>query len=118
MDSQSKQCGSCQKNLPLSEFYQIRSSDESNVRWEKDCKGCKRARRKHKSQEIHPPPTMQSAASVPSVRIRDDGEVIYKEYVYPNGEILQLTREEFDRVVEVFRMLDEQDRRINGPPTP
>lgn len=111
-----KQCGSCQKFLPLSEFYQIKSSDELNVRWEKDCKGCKRSKRKIKSQEVLSPPTNQAEIPTPAVRIRDDGAIIYREYLYPNGEILQLTKEEFDRVVDVFRMLDEQDRKINGPP--
>ena len=36
-------------------------------------------------------------------------EEVYQEYVYPGGEVLKLTREEFDRVVDVFRMLVEQD---------
>ena len=114
MDNPTKQCEVCQKALPLSDFYQIKSSGESNVRWEKICKNCKRIRRKHKAQPA--PPTKRSENSAPSMRIRDDGEIIYKEYVYPNGEVLQLTKEEFDRVVDVFRMLDKQDRKINGPP--
>lgn len=37
---------------------------------------------------------------------------IYKRYVYPNGEVLELTKPEFDHVVELFRMLDEQDRKL------
>src|SRR5258708_33136205 len=36
-------------------------------------------------------------------------EPIFKRYVYPNGELLELTRSEFDRVVDVFRMLHQQD---------
>jgi len=36
----------------------------------------------------------------------------YKEYVYPNGEVLKLTKEEFDNVVDVFRMLLDQDTRL------
>lgn len=29
----------------------------------------------------------------------------YKEYTYDDGKVLRLTREDFDRVVEVFQML-------------
>lgn len=39
-------------------------------------------------------------------------EPIYKRYVYSNGDVLELTKSEFDRVVELFRMLDEQDRKL------
>ena len=39
-------------------------------------------------------------------------EPIFKRYVYPNGEVLELTKSEFDRVVDLFRMLDEQDRKL------
>lgn len=114
MEYPTKQCEGCQKILPISDFYQIKSSVESNVRWEKICKDCKRARRKHRAEQI---PTLKgSENSATTVRIRDDGEIIYREYVYPNGEVLQITKEEFDRVVDLFRMLDEQDRKINGPP--
>lgn len=42
----------------------------------------------------------------------DCEEPVYKRYKYPNGEILELTKLEFDRVVDLFRMLDEQDRKI------
>jgi hypothetical protein len=40
-------------------------------------------------------------------------EPFFKEYKLPNGEILQLTKEEFYRVVDVFRMLWEEDKRKN-----
>jgi hypothetical protein len=116
VDKQSKQCGSCQTTKPLAAFYQIKSSDEFNIRWEKLCKDCKRTRRKNKPQQAPSPPTVPFDGHSSSNRIRDDGEIIYKEYVYPNGETLQLTKEEFDRVVDLFRMLDKQDRKINGPP--
>jgi hypothetical protein len=39
-------------------------------------------------------------------------EPIYKRYVYPNGETLELTKSEFDRVVDLFRILNEQDRKL------
>src|ERR1700733_1598270 len=32
----------------------------------------------------------------------DDG-AIYKEFTYPNGDVLRLTKTEFQRVVSVFR---------------
>jgi hypothetical protein len=46
-------------------------------------------------------PVIQTEAKN-QVRYREDGEIIYKEYKYPNGEILQLTKEEFDRVVDIL----------------
>ena len=39
-------------------------------------------------------------------------EAIYKEYLYPNGEVLQLTKDEFDNVVEIFRILIRQDNKL------
>lgn len=39
-------------------------------------------------------------------------EPIFKRYTYPNGEALELTKSEFDRVVELFRVYDEQDRKL------
>jgi hypothetical protein len=45
----------------------------------------------------------------PSAESVDAGEEVYKEYVYPNGDVLKLTKAEFDQVVEVFKMLWKQD---------
>ncbi len=116
--AEAKQCADCKQQLPLSEFYKIKSSDESAARWEKVCKTCKKERRRKKVQKTDDPvlcrhpvePTKQEP------RYREDGELIFKEYRYPNGELLQITKEEFDRVVDLFRLLDEQDRKINRPP--
>ena len=36
---------------------------------------------------------------------------IYKEYEYPDGRILRLTKEEFDAIADVFIMLAEQHLR-------
>lgn len=118
MTTETKQCGGCGNQLPLSEFYRIRSSDESTERLEKICKRCKKGRRKTRGQQSQSVelPSNPPKNSKTEPRIRDDGEIIYREYVYPNGETLQLTKEEFDRVVDLFRMLDKQDRKINGPP--
>ncbi len=42
----------------------------------------------------------------------DTDEPIYKRYVHPEtGNILELTKPEFDRVVDVFRMLQGQDEK-------
>lgn len=123
MDSETKKCADCLKTVPLSDFYQIRGSGEERVRWEKICKGCKRQRRKSvngEPQKQNGPPVEEAEAPAKKkgeVRIREeDGQVIYKEYLYPNGETLQLTEEEFYRVVEVFRMLWEQDQKLNKTP--
>ncbi len=54
--------------------------------------------------------TSQSKAEISTGENVDNNEGdIYKTYKYPNGEDLKLTREEFDNVVDVFRMLLEQD---------
>jgi hypothetical protein len=45
----------------------------------------------------------------PSAESVDTAEEVYKEYVYPNGDVLKLTKAEFDNVVEVFKMLWKQD---------
>ncbi len=50
-------------------------------------------------------PSPNGAVSAP------DG-AIYKEYRYPNGEVLQLTKDEFDNVVEIFRILIRQDNKL------
>ncbi len=39
-------------------------------------------------------------------------EPIYKEYLYPNGEILRSTKSEFDKVVSVFERLLKQDEKM------
>ncbi len=41
-------------------------------------------------------------------------EPIFKRYTFPNGEVLELTKSEFDQVVDLFRRLDTQDRRLAG----
>ena len=42
-------------------------------------------------------------------------ELFYKQYKLPNGELLQLTKEAFARVVETIRLLQQQDEKINLP---
>jgi len=37
---------------------------------------------------------------------------VFKEYKLPNGETLKLTKEEFDRVVDIFRLLYKQSQRV------
>jgi uncharacterized protein YndB with AHSA1/START domain len=57
----------------------------------------------------------QNAWSLALTELRNKmtlSEPIFKRYEYPNGEVLELTKSEFDRVVEVFRMLDAQDQRL------
>jgi len=41
---------------------------------------------------------------------------IYKRYTYPDGRILELTKEEFDRVVDVMRELINAKRKREGKP--
>ncbi|MBT4762757.1 MAG: hypothetical protein HOO06_13750 [Bdellovibrionaceae bacterium] len=32
---------------------------------------------------------------------------IYKRYTYPNGEVLELSKDSFDKIVRVFKMLND-----------
>ena len=41
---------------------------------------------------------------------------IYKEYKYPDGRVLRLTKEEFLKVVDAFRMLLNAERKKEGKP--
>src|ERR1700727_1541644 len=45
------------------------------------------------------------AASKAGQKEEEDDEAIYKEFAYPNGDVLRLTKTEFQRVVSAFRML-------------
>ncbi|MEW6055038.1 MAG: hypothetical protein AB1540_00355 [Bdellovibrionota bacterium] len=50
----------------------------------------------------------------------DEDGTIYKKYIYPDGHILSLTKEEFDAVVEVFKILDSAQNKLSKksiPPT-
>ena len=40
------------------------------------------------------------------------GEGFFKEYVLPTGEVLRLTKDEFDRVLEVVRLLNRQSQKL------
>jgi hypothetical protein len=54
----------------------------------------------------------QVAPSVPEPKKVSDDGTIYKEFVYPNGKVLRLTKAEFDRVVDVFKMLIDQQTKL------
>lgn len=45
---------------------------------------------------------------------QDEKEPIYKEYKYPDGRVLRLTKEEFEKVCEVFLMLENTQREKEG----
>lgn len=42
----------------------------------------------------------------------DNSDAVYKEYAYPNGDVLRLTKAEFRNVVDVFKMLMEQETKL------
>lgn len=116
-------CRECNQLLPLDEFYQIKSKHELNVRYEKVCKVCKRNRKrlKYRAKQLSMaeatrhellPNAENLATTEPS-----NGEAFYKSYTYPDGSILNLTKDEFDSVVDVFRMLLKQDQKLRGQQT-
>jgi hypothetical protein len=41
---------------------------------------------------------------------------IYKKYKYPDGRVLELTKEEFEQVVDVMRVLINSKRKRTGHP--
>lgn len=54
----------------------------------------------------------QDAAGKNEEKDCEDSDAIYKEYVYPDGTRLQLTKAEFQRVADVFRMLLDQETKL------
>lgn len=54
----------------------------------------------------------QDAAGKNEEKDNEDTDAIYKEYVYPDGTRLQLTKSEFQRVADVFRMLLDQETKL------
>jgi hypothetical protein len=128
-----KKCSSCLRDLPLSQFYQFRVRETGKVRWEKFCRECKRRQRrsdyqsKPKVDDQAPTTSTFNSESQPSriqgkpaenatatPKVREDGQAVFKEYVLSDGEILQVTKEEFERVVDVYRLLAAQDSKMNG----
>jgi len=41
---------------------------------------------------------------------------VYKRYQYPDGRVVEFTKEEFDQVVDVFRILINSKRKREGKP--
>lgn len=54
----------------------------------------------------------RAAPSAPKPEEVPDDGTIYKEFVYPSGKVLRLTKTEFDRVVDVFKMLIDQQTKL------
>ncbi len=45
---------------------------------------------------------------------RGKNNFIYKSYDHLDGEVLEFTQGEFERIVELFKMLEKQNRKIKG----
>ncbi len=58
-----------------------------------------------------PPPSDPPAAAI-QPKAENSRHDVYKEYTLPDGQKLQLTKQEFDRVVELFQQLADQDARL------
>lgn len=125
-----KTCAICGVEKPLSGFYQ-----KTTTRFDPLCKDCRKnhERIKYKVEKkreelapfktnIFPEPTDTTDESIVSVdqkivtQREGDVEAIFKEYRYPDGRILRLTRSEFEEVAEVFKMLINQNRKNKGKP--
>jgi hypothetical protein len=130
-----KVCSECSRELAVSSFYSIRDSKSGETRLEKFCKDCKRGRRKSshrnssqkreqqraiegiegscKPQGERPvglPPTQKSIEPIASGVDQEHGFI--REYRASDGDVLRLNREEYDQIVDVFRMLFVQDMRM------
>ena len=118
MDSDLTQCTSCFRPFCLSDFYLIRAKGENQVRRERICKSCKRAKaRNYKQQHSGVTSRLKPALGVvsavdPSERV--DTDAAYKEYKLPDGRTLKLNREEFREIVDVFRVLINAKRKREG----
>jgi TubC N-terminal docking domain len=65
----------------------------------------------HFDSDEKPPSPQATEMPTSTPRIEEAPPAVYREYVLPDGEILQVTKEEFDNVVEIYRMLWQQDQR-------
>jgi hypothetical protein len=124
-----KTCAICGTEKPLSGFYQ-----KSSTRFDPLCKECRKnhERLKYKVEKKREELVPRNIVPVSAADLTDqsvDGsdqkivapkegetEPIFKEYRYPDGRLLKLTRSEFEEVAEVFRMLINQNRKNKGKP--
>ena len=112
---QLKACKQCGVAKPTSEFYA-----RAEGRWDPLCKACRLGERKNAYKGKHQvalsplvsmPPA--HAAVVPSNDSSATSESKYfKEYKYPDGRVLRLTKAQFYAVVDVFRALARQDENL------
>lgn len=60
------------------------------------------------------PGSLESEASAPvAAQAPPAASSMFKEYTLDNGEVVQLTRDEFDRVVDLFRQLHRQSQKLD-----
>ncbi len=63
--------------------------------------------------EVSRTATVETASTTPCPQSGDQGET-YKRYSMPDGSVLELTREEFDAVVDAFRQLAAADVKLGS----
>lgn len=56
--------------------------------------------------------TANNTAEIESDAV-EQPEIIYKEYHHQDGRVTRLTKQEFERLVDVFRMLDFWNKHTN-----
>jgi len=116
-----QKCSSCLRELLMSEFYKKRDKYETVCR---ECKvKQKRERRKRKrdhakavaeTQALLEAGTSEPSTQADEIVASDDKLVesgdrsIFKEFKYPDGRILRLTKPEWDEIVRHFIWLDKQ----------
>lgn len=49
------------------------------------------------------------------MREQNADNVIYKKYASTSGDVLELSKEDFDRIVELFKILYKQDQKLELP---
>jgi len=101
-----KKCNTCNKIKLITEFNIKSKKGDKKVRLDKHCKQCKNKHLKdiyHKKKlliEFNGESRLLSDFISERKDNRNDENIdIYKEYKYPNGQILRLTRDEFTAVL-------------------
>lgn len=56
---------------------------------------------------------VNNTAGIDPPDVDEQSEVIYKEYHHSDGRVTRLTKQDFERLVDVFRMLDFWNKHTN-----
>ena len=113
--NQTKLCEACNNAKPLSEFYQKQAKGRA-IRWDLLCKNCFKQKRKIKRQEKKQLDKSELTATPKESNRKSQPPKsgYYKTYETPSGRV-NVTKEDFDRLVNYFSTLSQWDQEFNNP---